>query len=264
MSGFGGKAMAVLALGAVGVLGIVSEAGAVPVSNACRNSVNANSTQIPTDLSGTSPASVPSGGSVPLTGLQQQVTIPGGVFVVGYNLGLLTVGDNTIPGNLRTVIEGTNTGQSTQTGGPTNFSVTTTITDPDATPGTGDETATDASGTAAYPPVNFTAGASGPLEFREDTVTPLGAPDVGALIVNAVVGGVIPVQFRCSPGTVTGPDPGVSSFIDPAPTFASTQVAAGATKAECASLRKKLKKAKKAKNKAKVKKIKKQIRKLGC
>jgi hypothetical protein len=261
MFGRGRKLAMAMALATAGAFAFTSSASAVPVSNACRNSVNANSTQIPTDLSGTSPASVASGGSVPLTGLQQQVTIPGGVFVVGYNLGLLTTGDNTIPGNLRTVIEGTNTTQGSQTAGPTNFSVTTTITDPDANPGTGDETATDASGTAAYPPVNFTAGGSGPLEFREDTVTPLGAPDVGALIINAVVGGVIPVQFRCSPGTVTGPDPGVSSFIDPAPTFASTQVA---SKAQCDALRKKLKKAKKAKNKPKIKKIKKQIRKLGC
>jgi hypothetical protein len=260
---FGRKLALALVLTAAGVVAFTSSASAVPVTNACRNSVNANSTQIPTDLSGSSPASVAPGGSVPLTGLQEQVTIPGGVFVVGYNLGLLTTGDNTIPGNLRTVIEGTNTTQGTQTAGPTNFSVTTTITDPDANPGTGDETATDASGTAAYPPVNFTAGGSGPLEFREDTVTPLGAADVGGLIINAVVGGVIPVQFRCSPGTVTGPDPGVSSFIDPAPTFASTQVA-GATKAQCAALRKKLKKAKKAKNTAKIKKIKKQLRKLGC
>jgi hypothetical protein len=252
----------VMALVAASVFVFASPAGATPVSNACRNSVNANSTQIPTDLSGASPASVPSGGSVPLTGLQEQVSIPGAVFVVGYNLGLLTTGENTIPGNLKTVIEGTNTAQGTQPAGPTDFSVTTTITDPDTTPGTGDETATDASGTAVYPPVNFTAGGSGPIEFREDTVTPLGAPNVGALIINAVVGGVVPVQFRCSPGTVTGPDPGVSSFIDPAPTFASTQVAA--SKAQCAALRKKLKKAKKAKNKAKIKKIKKQIRKLGC
>jgi hypothetical protein len=253
-----------LVLTAVAAIAFASSASAVPVTNACKNSVNANQTQIPTDLSGSSPASVASGGPVPLTGLQQQVTIPGGVFVVGYNLGILSAGQNTIPGNVRTTIEGTNTSQGTQVAGPSDFSVTTTITDPDGMVGTGDETATDASGTAAYPPVTFTAGASGPLEFREDTVTPLGAPNVGALIINAVVGGVISVQFRCSPGTVTGPDPGVSSFIDPAPSFATTQVAAGATKAECASLKKKLKKAKKAKNKAKVKKIKKQIRKLGC
>jgi hypothetical protein len=225
-------ALLVLALAAASLFAFTSPAGAVPVTNACKNSVTANNSQIGSDISGTSPASATAGGPVQLSGLQQQVSIPGTIFVAGYNLGVLTVGDNTIPGNLRTVIEGTNTAQGRQTAGPANFSVTTTITDPDGNPGTGDETATDATGTAAYPPLTWTAGPSGLIEFREDTVTPLG-PDVGGVVVNATVGGVIPVQFRCSPGTVTGPDPGVVSFVDPAATFASTQIQPAPAKKKC-------------------------------
>jgi hypothetical protein len=261
--------LVVLALAAASALAFVSSAGAVSVTNACKNSVTPNASQIGGDIAGTAPATVTPAGAVPLTGLHQQVVVPGSIFVAGYNLGLLTVGKNTIPSNLRTVIEGTNTVQGIQTAGPANFSVTTTITDPDATPGTGDESATNAPGTASYPDMTWTAGPSGLIEFREDTVTPLGK-DVGGVIVNATVGGVIHVQFRCSPGTVTGPDPGVISFLDPAPTFASAQIqpaaggGAAATNPRCATLRKKLKKAKKAHNKTKVKKIRRQLRKLGC
>lgn len=269
----------VLALATVGWLAVASPASAVPVPNACKNSVTANNSQLGSDLSGTSPASATAGGPVQLSGLHQQIAIPGGIFVAGYNLGVLSAGENTIPINLRTVIDGANTTQGSQStntvgGSPPNGSVTvtTTITDPDATPGTGDESATDATGSASYADQSWTAGPSGPIEFREDTVTPLAA-NVGGLIVNALVGGVIPVQFRCSPGTVTGPDPGVVAFTDPAATFASTQVQPASanpppptptTNPQCKKLKKQLKKAKKAHNKKKVKKIRKKLRKRGC
>jgi hypothetical protein len=265
----GRKLALALTLMAAGAVAFASSAGAVPVTNACKNSVTANNSQLGSDTAGSAPASVPAGGSVVLSGLQQQVSVPGAIFVAGYNLGVLSEGANNVPINIRTVLEGTNTAQgqqNTNTVGGTppdgSLSISTTITDPDHTPGTGDETATDAVGNVSYPDLSWTAGPKGPVEFREDTIAAL-APNVGGIVVNALIGGVIPVQFRCSPGTVTGPDPGLSSFIDPAPTFASTQVA-GATTAECTALRKKLKKAKKTKNKAKIKKIKKQIRKLGC
>ena len=61
--------------------------------------------------------------------------------MAGYNLGLLTVGSNTIPATVSTFIEGTNTVEGVQ---QTNFaatSITTVITDPDGTPSTGDESA---------------------------------------------------------------------------------------------------------------------------
>ena len=45
-------------------------------------------------------------------------------------------------------------------------------------------------------------------------------------MINSVISGALPVNFGCSPGTVTGPDPGVITFDDPAVSFASTDVAA--------------------------------------
>jgi hypothetical protein len=254
-----------LALAAVSVLALPSTAGAVPVTNACKNSVTANNTQLGTDTSGAAPASVASGGSVPLSGIHQSAAIPGSVFVTGYNLNLLDDGD-TVPANIRTVIEGTNTAQGVQSTAPVDVSVgPIDITDPDAMRGTGDESAADGAIDVTYPDLNWTAGGPGVIEFREDTVTPLAANTGGVVIIATV--GVIQVQFRCSPGTVTGPDPGTITFIDPAPAFASTQVAsapAPTTNPRCATLRKKLKKAKKKHDKAKVKKIRKQLRKLGC
>jgi hypothetical protein len=265
-----------LAVAAVSALAFASTAYSVPVTNACKNSVTSNNSQLGSDTSGASPASVPAGATVPLTGLQQQLSVPGAIFVAGYNLGLLDVGDNTIAINARTVIEGTNTVQGQQSTAPVggvppdgSLTVTTTISDPDTTPGTGDETATDAVGNLTYPDLSWTAGPSGPIQFREDTITGL-APNVGGIIVTAAIPGMTPgtflfVQFRCSPGTVTGPDPGTISFIDPAPAFASAQVVSAPTSnPACAALKKKLKKAKKKHNKAKVKKIRSQMRKLGC
>ena len=63
------------------------------------------------------------------------------------------------------------------------------------------------------------------LMFREDTRTPLSVAtgaEVGGIIIRAVIGGFLSVRFACSPGTVTPPDPGTVTFIDPAPSFATT------------------------------------------
>ena len=172
------------------------------------------------------------GGTVTLDNLTQTANVPGAIFVAGYNLGLLVVGPNTIPSTVSTFIEGTNTVEGVQ---QTNFaatSISTTISDPDGTASTGDETATDGSFTVTYNDLTFTA--SGPdgstIEFREDTRTPLSVAtgaEVGGIIIRAVIGGFLSVRFACSPGTVTGPDPGVVAFIEPAPAFQTTAIEDG-------------------------------------
>ena len=145
----------ILALAAASVLTFASPASAVSVSNACTNSVTANNTEVDTNTVGDAPPGPVTGGNtISLTGIQQQIGVPGTVFVAGYNLGLLHTGANTVPVSLSTVIEATNTTQGQQTtptvgGSPPNGSVTvtTTITDPDGIAGTGDEVATPATGT---------------------------------------------------------------------------------------------------------------------
>ena len=133
--------------------------------------------------------------------------------MAGYNLGLLVVGTNNVPANVKTTIEATNTtqGQQTTQQTPPTRSVTTVITDPDGTPGTGDETATDASFNVELQQPDLDRRSQ--RHDRLPTAVNATAPPTGAnntLLINALVGGFLNVQFRCAPGTVTAPDPGRS------------------------------------------------------
>ena len=113
------------------------------------------------------------GGTVTLSNIQQHADIPPAVFVAGYNAGVLTTGVNNIPvTNIHTVIAGTNTVQGTQTTNNQSGTAATTITDPDGTPGTGDETATPGALDVTYANQTWTAGASGAINFREFTTPP--------------------------------------------------------------------------------------------
>jgi hypothetical protein len=230
-------ALAVLALAAAAVFVLPASsasAGTSVQSNACANSVTANFSQIEVTTSGDDGLThVGSGGATTTSGLSQQAAIPGAIFVAGYNLGLLVVGPNNIPANVRTTIEATNTAapsvQNTNVvgGTPPNGTVTvsTVITDPDGTPGTGDETATDASFSVSYNNLNWTAGASGTIQYRQESI-PTAPPTAASnsLLINALVGGVFNVQFRCAPGIVTGMNPGVITLTDPAASFDTTQI----------------------------------------
>jgi hypothetical protein len=229
--------LALLALGAAAVFVLPASsasAGTATTPNACANSVTANFSQIGVTTSGDDGlTTVTPGGAITLTGLTQSAAIPGAIFVAGYNLGVLTTGVNNVPANVQTKIEATNTVQGTQTtnqvgGSPPDGTVfvTTTVTDPDGTPGTGDETATDASFSVTYNNVSWTAGANfEPIDYRQESTAT--APPTAAsntLLINALVGGVFNVQFRCAPGTVTPPDPGTITLIDPAPSFDTTVI----------------------------------------
>ena len=108
---------------------------------------------------------------------QTVLNLPEQIFVQGYNLGLLQVGASDIPANVQTRIEAANTVELTQLtnqagGSPPDGSVTvsTTITDPDGFPGTGDETATLGSLGVAYDNQSWTAGAGGTIDFRQDSI----------------------------------------------------------------------------------------------
>ena len=207
-------ALAVLAAAASAVFVLpASPASALDVPNACRNSVTANKARSGSIRPPTTrrTRSLP-GGTVTLTNLTQTANVPGAIFVAGYNLGLLQQGPNTIPATVSTFIEGTNTVEGVQQTPFVATSISTTISDPDGTPSTGDETATDGSFTVVYPDMTFTASGpdGGTIEFREDTRTPLSVAtgaEVGGIIIRAVIGGFLSVRFACSPGTVAPPDP---------------------------------------------------------
>jgi hypothetical protein len=207
-------------------LAFASQAAAVDYTNACRNSViGTNWDQVDVSLTGTaSPNPVTAGGSITLGSLHQSVTVPGDIFVVGYNLGFLTAGPNTVPATVHAVIDAPNTVEGSKTTNSVDTSLSTTITDPDGIPGNGDETATPATTAVDYADETWTAGPSGTINFAEHNDTAINGVTGGGLIAVAhLAGGVINVQFHCTSGTVTGSNPGTPTFSD-APTFASTDV----------------------------------------
>ena len=215
-----------LALVAAFALVQVAAASAATFPNACKNSVSVNNSQIGLEMTAVAPATALSGDPVTLSNIQQTLAVPGGIFLAGYNLGLLTVGANTIPATAKTIIEATNTVEGTKTTNTAATSISTTITDPDGSPSTGDESATDGAMSLTYANQTWTA-AGGTIQFREDTVEPVSAGsgvERGGVLIFAKVGGIITVRFGCSPGTVSGPDPGVITYDDPAASFASTMV----------------------------------------
>jgi hypothetical protein len=192
--------------------------------NACRNSaVPTNWDQVSVINSATSPAGpVSPGDTVPLTNITTQMSIPGAIFVAGYNLGLLTKGVNNIPGHISQVIDGANTTQGSQSTNTVDSVLTTTITDPDGTASTGDETASDASTLVNFADMSWTAGTGGPIAFAEHNDKTLTGSSGGGLIAIAdLAGGIIKVQFHCTAGSVAGSNPGTPTFAD-APAFATT------------------------------------------
>ncbi len=117
-------------------------------------------------------------------------------------------GPNNIPAAIKTKIEATNTTAGTpehQNAVPTVIS--TVITDPTAT---GDRRR-DRDGCHVQPRLRrpgWTAGASGTIDYREDTIRAWHSDRRQRhLLINAVVGGIL-VSVRLRAGTVAGPDPG--------------------------------------------------------
>jgi hypothetical protein len=215
------------ALAMVGAFSFTSQAsaGTQTYTNACRNSaVGTNWDQITVTMTGNSPAVTTPGASVPYTNNTASSAIPGAIFVAGYNLGLLTVGSNTIPADVHAIIDASNTVQLSQSTNTVATTLTTTISDPDGVPGSGDETATDASTSVTFNDMTWTAGASGVINFHEHNDTAINGVSGGGFIAVAhLAGGLINVQFHCTAGSVTGSNPGVPTFFD-APTITSTAI----------------------------------------
>ncbi len=181
-------------------------------TNSCSNNATGTFTDIPITLTGEAtpdPATLGvdtvtlsgPGDIDPATGLPfAQATygafFPAAVLVAGYNLGFLVEGVNVIPADANVTLEASNSTEGSQTVGPIATTGTTTITDPDGTPGTGDETATDLSVIIPLPDTTWTPAAGGPMEFR----------DGGATITALVAGGLISVTFNCrGAGTTSTP-----------------------------------------------------------
>jgi hypothetical protein len=204
------------------------EASAAPqvFNNACHNSIfSANWDQLGVTMSATSPTGpLAAGTPVALTGLGLDLSIPSGILVLGYDIGLLTTGVNVIPVTIHEVIDAANTVEKSKSTNNVNTTVTTTVTDPDGTPGTLDESATDGTGSATFADMIWTAGGSGPITFAEHNDPTVTSVAGGGLVAVAHFGGgVVNVGFRCTSGTVTGSNPGVPTFTN-APILSSTTI----------------------------------------
>jgi len=191
-------------LGGVGLAALpVTSASAAPVvDNACYNSVTAQALPITGDLSGTIPATLTPGQTFQSTGMSMQVSLPADLFLAGYSLGFIQNGQM-LSGTIAATIAASNTVEGQQVTnnvaaqiGPINIS------DPDGTPGTGDETAADVSATVNFNDMTWTAGNGGQVALREASVpiTNAAAGSPGGIRVDANMG--FAVRFRCSPGTL--------------------------------------------------------------
>jgi hypothetical protein len=214
--------VSMLAAGAVVVGTTASQAGSQTTTNACLSNATGTYSDLPWTLGGTaSPNPATTGDSVTLSGGSVQVNIPATLLISGYNLGLLTQGANSIPTTVYISRGATNATPASQVD---NFSTTatTTITDPDGIPGTGDETATPLAVDQPLPDYTVTA-TGGDVEFAQGPngsigQLPPGVGSPGGTLVNgsifasaSVAGGLIRANFDCFPGTTNIDPPGGTS-----------------------------------------------------
>ena len=219
---------------------------ALAATNACKSNATATFSDISIGLSGTAtPGTTTVGaGTVTLSGIGFSADVPAGLLVAGYNLGLLTAGANSIPVKGWVGIAGSNTAEHVQQLTFT-ANVTTTITDPNGLPGTGDETATPLAVNLTLPNaiftptggnVSFTQAGAGSLavipagQAGAGPVTPVG----GIYMSASVAGGLVRANFDCQVGT-TIPTTGVAgtsgtTFTPGTPgAFATVTVTGGTT-----------------------------------
>lgn len=212
-------------------------ASALAAPNACKSNATGTFSDITVGLTGSgapSPATV-GVDTITLSGIQFTADVPATLLVSGYNLGLLTTGANSIPVKGWVAVAASNTVEGVKVLQFTT-TVSTTITDPNGLPGTGDETATPlalnlALSSATFTPtggtVSFSQGAPGSLPtIAAGQVGPGAVTPVGSIYISAqVAGGLIKANFDCQTGTsVTGG----ATFTPAAPgAFATVAVTGG-------------------------------------
>ena len=187
---------------------------ALAATNACKSNATGTYSDISVGLTGTAapnPATV-GGGVVTLSGVNFTAAVPATLLISGYNLGLLTVGSNTIPVKAWVSIAGSNTTEGSQSVQFTT-SVATTITDPNGIPGSGDETATPLNLNVALPNTTWTPTAAGTISFSQGApgslptiaagqVAAVATTPVGGIYISAqVANGLIKANFDCQGGT---------------------------------------------------------------
>ncbi len=202
----------VAAVLSVGTFISPASAGAQVTTNSCQNSATGTFSDIDFTHTGTATPNPATLGvdTVTLPGTTSvDAFFPSAVLIAGYNLGLLSIGLNNIPGDMVVTLDGTNTVEGSQTLAPVPLTGATTIGDPDGTPGTGDETATPLAVAITIPATTWTP-TGGDIELS----------DGGSVTSALVAGGIITVVFTCFAGqsvnVLTDVTPGDCSLpLDP-------------------------------------------------
>jgi hypothetical protein len=244
----------------IALAGGVARAASQTTTNACFSNATATYSDLDWTLAGSaapSPATL-GAGNVTLSGSTLQVDIPATLLVAGYNLGLLTVGANSIPTTVFAARQATNAATTsagqTQVGSDVvqvdSFTVTasTTITDPNGIPGSGDESATPLNVVEPLPNMVVTP-TGGQVQFRQADIgqlplIPAGVAGAGAVQPNgslfataSVAGGLIRANFDCFQGTTIIDPPGGTSGTTytpaPAAAFETVTVIAPPTAPVC-------------------------------
>jgi hypothetical protein len=201
-------------------------AGTVTTPTSCTNTAQAGTTALAVTLTGAlSPDPATVGEPAVLEGATFSIGVPPTVLLVGYSLGLLTLGSNTIPAEVNVTLLSAGAAEPSQASGPLSVTGTTVISDPTpANKTSGDESATPLTVTTTLPTTSWTP-TGGPLSLR------LGPSATTALVGP---GGVIAVTFNCTPGTPTpagcGPAPAAAcTGTDPVAAAPFTQVEVGSS-----------------------------------
>ena len=207
-----------------------ASAGSQTTTNACLSNATATYSDLDWTLTGNgAPDPITLGsGDITLSGSTIQVNIPATLLVAGYNLGLLNLGSNNIPTIVYVARQATNVDIGGAVSGTKvqvdnfNITATTTITDTDGVPGTGDEGATPLAVNEPLPDmvvtpmggnVAFSQGPNGSLPLLAPGVAGTGSvqPNGSIFASASVAGGLIRANFDCFPGNADIVPPATSA-----------------------------------------------------
>jgi hypothetical protein len=187
--------------------------------NACKSSITTTYSDLAWTLSGTATFD-PGSGKVTLSNSTVAVSIPSTLLVAGYNAGVLVVGVNGIPTTVYVARSATDfLGAVTTQVDHFTVTVTTTVTDPDGVPGSGDESATPLTVNHSLPDMVATP-AGGGVSFAQAAPGSIGSVPLGTNGAPIAVGGSVFAQatagsikanFDCFPGTTIIDPPGGTS-----------------------------------------------------
>lgn len=211
----GCAALALLTVSTTGTT--AASAASVVTPNACLYSWDNYYRDLDITLTGSStPNPVPAGEVVTLTASlsgQMPVWLP----TYGYNLDLLTVGENHIPTTIAVAIEGIGSVEQVQVV-QVRFDAVTTVSDPDGTPRTNDEGGTPPIVDVQLDPTTWTS-TGGPIELRQASGgTLISFPDLGpdggpvtpqgSVYISSTLSPELRFNLDCQPGEQVAEDRG--------------------------------------------------------